>query len=259
MATSQPATTRRLSSLQAPNAHVGLGEKQEQTRKASPAFKAFAGSIGGLIEACCLQPMVRTPARAYYDFSRPSPTCHRCSYAITTSPKHLSTLPQDTIKTRMQLQPAKYTNILVSGGTIAREEGVRAMWKGLTPFATHLYCKYALRFGTNAFFQSLLADQNGKLDTGRRVLSGLGAGVVEALVIVTPFEVIKIRLQNQHGLDKSTLKYQGPIDALVKTVRNEVSPPAAFHSRSLRGVIHLGGSSNQWQSLWGIFIRSGGH
>jgi solute carrier family 25 citrate transporter 1 len=144
-------------------------------------------------------------------------------------------LPQDTIKTRMQLQPAKYTNILVSGGTIAREEGVRAMWKGLTPFATHLYCKYALRFGTNAFFQSLLADQNGKLDTGRRVLSGLGAGVVEALVIVTPFEVIKIRLQNQHGLDKSTLKYQGPIDALVKTVRNEVSPPAASIPKSFVG------------------------
>lgn len=128
----------------------------------------------------------------------------------------------DTIKTRMQLQPVKYPNILTTGATIAREEGVRSLWKGLTPFAAHLYSKYALRFGTNAFFQTALADKDGKLTTGRRVLAGLGAGVMEALVIVTPFEVIKIRLQNQHGLDKTKLKYQGPVDALVKTVKNEV-------------------------------------
>jgi solute carrier family 25 citrate transporter 1 len=39
---------------------------------------------------------------------------------------------------------------------------------------------------------------------------------------VTPFEVIKIRLQNQTGTDKVLLKYQGPVDAVVKTVKNEV-------------------------------------
>lgn len=96
---------------------------------------------------------------------------------------------QDTIKTRMQLNPALYPGIVSTGSTIARQEGVRALWKGLTPFATHLCLKYALRFGTNAGFQSLLADEHGKLNDTRRVLAGLGAGVTEALVIVTPFEV----------------------------------------------------------------------
>ena len=33
------------------------------------------------------------------------------------------------------------------------------MWKGLTPFATHLTLKYALRMGTNATYQSLLRDE----------------------------------------------------------------------------------------------------
>ena len=79
-----------------------------------------------------------------------------------------------------------------------------------------------MRFGTNAGFQGLLADKDGKLDTTRRILAGLAAGVTEALVIVTPFEVIKIRLQGQVGMDPSQLKYKGPIDAVVKTIKNEV-------------------------------------
>lgn len=79
-----------------------------------------------------------------------------------------------------------------------------------------------MRFGTNAGFQSLLADRDGKLDTTRRVLAGLAAGVTEALVIVTPFEVVKIRLQGQVGLDPSQLKYKGPVDAAVKTINTEV-------------------------------------
>lgn len=45
------------------------------------------------------------------------------------------------------------------GQTIIKEEGVRSLWKGLTPFATHLTLKYALRMGTNATYQSLLRDQ----------------------------------------------------------------------------------------------------
>jgi len=132
---------------------VGTRDEEEVTRKASPALKAMAGSVGGLMEACSLQPV-------------------------------------DTIKTRMQLNPALYPGIISTGSTIVKGEGVRSLWKGLTPFATHLYLKYALRFGTNAGFQSLLTDkETGKLNAPRRVLAGLGAGVTEALVIVTPFEV----------------------------------------------------------------------
>ena len=45
------------------------------------------------------------------------------------------------------------------GETVIKEEGVRALWKGLTPFAAHLTLKYALRMGTNATYQTLLRDQ----------------------------------------------------------------------------------------------------
>jgi len=45
------------------------------------------------------------------------------------------------------------------GSQIVEQEGVRSLWKGLTPFAVHLTLKYALRMGTNAFYQSLLRDK----------------------------------------------------------------------------------------------------
>ena len=55
--------------------------------------------------------------------------------------------------------PCSSAGIAHCGKTIIKEEGTRALWKGLTPFATHLTLKYALRMGTNAFYQKLLRDE----------------------------------------------------------------------------------------------------
>ncbi len=102
---------------------MGEGGEKKGHPHVSPAIKGFAGSIGGVAEACCLQPM-------------------------------------DVIKTRLQLDKVgKYTGIMQCGRTIANEEGVAALWKGLTPFATHLTLKYALRMGSNSVYQSMLRDE----------------------------------------------------------------------------------------------------
>ena len=118
-----------------------------------PYVKAAAGSLGGVMEACCLQPI-------------------------------------DVVKTRLQLdRSGAYRGIAHCGATVARAEGVRALWKGLTPFATHLTLKYALRLGSNAVLQSAFKDPaTGKVSAHGRLASGFGAGVIEALLIVTPFE-----------------------------------------------------------------------
>jgi hypothetical protein len=88
---------------------AGVLKKDEAPQVVPPFVKAAAGSFGGVMEACLLQPI-------------------------------------DTIKTRLQLDKAgKYNGIGHCGQTVIKEEGVRALWKGLTPFATHLTLKYALR------------------------------------------------------------------------------------------------------------------
>ncbi|KAK4278029.1 hypothetical protein QN277_015929 [Acacia crassicarpa] len=156
-------------------------------KKAIPPYmKAVSGSLGGVVEACCLQPI-------------------------------------DVIKTRLQLdRSGNYRGIVHCGTTVARTEGVRALWKGLTPFATHLTLKYALRMGSNALFQSAFKDsKTGKISGQGRVLSGFGAGVLEALVIVTPFEVVKIRLQQQKGLSPDLLKYKGPVHCARMIIKEE--------------------------------------
>lgn len=133
------------------------GEERREPRGGRPPIpayvKAAAGSLGGVMEACCLQPI-------------------------------------DVVKTRLQLDRAgAYRGIAHCGATVARAEGVRALWKGLTPFATHLTLKYALRLGSNAVLQSAFKDPGtGKVSAHGRLVSGFGAGVLEALLIVTPFE-----------------------------------------------------------------------
>ena len=54
----------------------------------------------------------------------------------------------------------------------------------------------------------MVALQDGKLTETRRMLSGFSAGITEAILIVTPFEVVKIRLQSQKGTSKATMKYK---------------------------------------------------
>lgn len=152
-----------------------------------PAYvKAISGSLGGVIEASCLQPI-------------------------------------DVIKTRLQLdRTGTYKGILHCGNTTIKTEGVPALWKGLTPFATHLTLKYALRMGSNSIIQLVFKDANsGKISDGGRFVSGFGAGIIEALAIVTPFEVVKIRLQQQKGLSQELLKYKGPIHCARLIVREE--------------------------------------
>ncbi|KZV39609.1 mitochondrial succinate-fumarate transporter 1-like [Dorcoceras hygrometricum] len=159
---------------------------QKSTKTIPPYMKAVSGSLGGVVEASCLQPI-------------------------------------DVIKTRLQLdRSSSYKGIVHCGTTIARNEGLRALWKGLTPFATHLTLKYALRMGSNAVLQSAVKDsETGNLSHYGRMVAGFGAGVLEALVIVTPFEVVKIRLQQQRGLSPELLKYKGPVNCARMIIREE--------------------------------------
>ncbi|MCO5569427.1 hypothetical protein L7F22_023139 [Adiantum nelumboides] len=168
------------------------GDRQQDTtghmRVATPpSVRAISGSLGGAIEACCLQPI-------------------------------------DSIKTRIQLDTSRqYTGIVSCGKTIVRDEGVRALWKGLTPYSTHLVLKHTMRMGSNAVLLGVLRDpKTGSLSYASRLVAGFGAGIAEALLIVTPCEVIKIRLQQQRGLSSSQLiKYRGPVNCAFTIVHEE--------------------------------------
>jgi solute carrier family 25 citrate transporter 1 len=76
--------------------------------------------------------------------------------------------------------------------------------------------------GSNAVFQTAFKDsETGHISNKGRLLSGFGAGVLEALIIVTPFEVVKIRLQQQKGMSHDDLKYKGPIHCAKTIIRQD--------------------------------------
>ncbi|GJN07346.1 hypothetical protein PR202_ga25170 [Eleusine coracana subsp. coracana] len=189
---SEPAVLTQPHQSPADEKHRHHEQQHRRRQHVPPVVKSAAGSLGGVVEACLMQ-------------------------------------PADVVKTRLQLDRAgaQYGgSVARCGAAVARGEGVPALWKGLTPFAAHLTLKYALRQGTNAQLLSLFRDPlTGDVSTAGHLASGLCAGVVEALLIVTPFEacVVKIRLQQQKGglSPADQLKYKGPIHCARTIVGQE--------------------------------------
>ncbi|KAF0692519.1 Aste57867_16413 [Aphanomyces stellatus] len=148
----------------------------------SPYVKMVAGMAGGVVEACVLQPL-------------------------------------DVTKTRLQLdRTGMYKGMWHCGKTIYETEGGLALYKGLTPFVMHLTLKYALRFGSFAWFKEKLGAAEGtKASNQVNFTAGLLTGCLESVLIVTPFEVIKTRMQKEIGKSKFT----GPVDCMQQVTRNE--------------------------------------
>lgn len=145
-------------------------------------IKTIGGIMGGVVEAFALQPL-------------------------------------DTIKTRVQLNMMPRMGPIAIAKHTIQHEGISALYKGTTPFLAHLTSKYALRFYVNEHYRQMLSTHSNMSDGTLSFVAGLGAGVTEAVLIVTPFEVIKTRLQQQIGI--TNLKYSGPIHCARTIITTE--------------------------------------
>ncbi|ODQ68499.1 mitochondrial succinate-fumarate transporter [Nadsonia fulvescens var. elongata DSM 6958] len=142
----------------------------DQTPKKNVAVDLIAGGFAGLMEAL---------------------SCH----------------PLDTIKVRMQLQgkardpSVRAAGFIKTGIEIARKESPLSLYKGLGAVVTGIVPKMAIRFTTYEYYKKLLTPIDSKIATWGVFLAGVGAGTTEAVLVVNPMEVVKIRLQAQrHSL-----------------------------------------------------------
>ncbi|KAI0444711.1 mitochondrial carrier [Xylaria telfairii] len=139
--------------------------------------------------------------------------------------------PLDTIKVRMQLsrrarQPgAPKRGFIKTGAEIVRRETPLGLYKGLGAVLTGIVPKMAIRFTSFEAYKQMLADkQTGTITGSGTFVAGLAAGVTEAVAVVTPMEVIKIRLQAQHHSMADPLdipKYRNAAHALYTVVKEE--------------------------------------
>lgn len=138
--------------------------------------------------------------------------------------------PLDTIKVRMQLsrrqrdKGAKRRGFIKTGMEIARKETPLGLYKGLGAVLTGIVPKMAIRFTSYEWYKQLLADSDGKVKGSANFMAGLMAGVTEAVAVVCPMEVVKIRLQAQHHSMSDPLdipKYRNAAHACFTVVKEE--------------------------------------
>lgn len=138
--------------------------------------------------------------------------------------------PLDTIKVRMQLSRrarapgAKRRGFVATGMDIARKETPLGLYKGLGAVLTGIVPKMAIRFTSYEWYKQLLAKENGQITASANFMAGLAAGVTEAVAVVCPMEVVKIRLQAQHHSMSDPLdvpKYRNAAHAAFTVVKEE--------------------------------------
>ncbi|KAI9891824.1 MAG: Mitochondrial 2-oxodicarboxylate carrier 2 [Vezdaea aestivalis] len=132
--------------------------------------------------------------------------------------------PLDVVKTRVQLQTGKgtgqdsYNGMVDCFRKIIKNEGFSRLYRGISAPILMEAPKRATKFAANDEWGKLYRKtfNTPQMTQQLSILTGASAGATEAIVVV-PFELIKIRLQDR----ASAGKYNGMIDAVVKTVKAE--------------------------------------
>lgn len=87
------------------------------------------------------------------------------------------------------------------GNRIIQKEGPLALYKGLGAVVSGIVPKMAIRFFSFELYKGFMAAPDGSNTFAQTFVAGLGAGITEAVMVVTPMDVVKIRLQAQrHSL-----------------------------------------------------------
>jgi len=120
---------------------------------------------------------------------------------ITGAVEILITFPTEYVKTQLQLDERmgasrRYSGPIDCVKKTMQSHGFRGLYRGLSVL---LYCaipKSAVRFGGFEEFKRHNVSPDGTLTAGRKLLCGMGAGIAEAILVVTPMETVKVRFIN---------------------------------------------------------------
>jgi len=124
--------------------------------------------------------------------------------------------PLDTVKTRVQNSKSNTFTIIKN---IYQKEGIKGYYRGLTAVYLSVIPKNAIRFSSFHYYNSIIHSN---------FLSGLLAGMTEAIMVVNPTEVCKIRIQTQYNSvrnPESVIKYKNIYQTIFLILKEEgISP-----------------------------------
>ncbi|OWZ77957.1 solute carrier family 25 (mitochondrial citrate transporter), member 1 [Cryptococcus neoformans Bt85] len=189
----------------------------------STTSKPFGGGVTG-------NRVAPPPPKATSGKEKVPLSTHLIAGGVAGLAEALACHPLDTIKVRMQLSKSrkakglKPLGFFATGRQIAARETPLGLYKGLGAVVSGIVPKMAIRFASFEMYKGWLSNPDGSISSKATFLAGLGAGATEAVAVVTPMEVVKIRLQaQQHSLaDPLDIpRYRNAAHAAFTIVREE--------------------------------------
>lgn len=162
----------------------------------------------------------------------------------------MAVCPLDVAKTRLQAQgtlQGKYRGILGTLRTIARDEGVRGLYRGLVPVVLGYFPTWMIYFSVyeraKRAYPAMLSPHGIDSEFVTHSLSAFTAGGVSTS-LTNPIWVVKTRLMLQTGDGHSTVAnetyYKGTLDAFRRMYKNEgLKVFASGLVPSLLGLVHV--------------------
>merc|ERR1712194_385271 len=135
--------------------------------------------------------------------------------------------PTEFVKTQLQLQAndvkaggtAKYSGVLDCAKKTVQTKGITGLYSGLTTLVVGSIPKAAVRFAAFNQMKSLMMKEDGSMTTLRNLGAGFSAGILEAVIAVTPMETVKTKLI--HDQNSAKPKYNGLIHGVTTMVKED--------------------------------------
>ncbi|XP_013403442.1 mitochondrial uncoupling protein 2 [Lingula anatina] len=207
----------------------------------------YGGLVAGLQRQMCFASVrigLYDHVKGYYHsfFNRPVSEPHigiRILAGVTTGALAVQIAqPTDVVKVRMQAQgngvlPKRYDSAFSAYKTIAKQEGIRGLWKGTIPNMTRNAVVNCCELVSYDIIKEKILDYDLMSDNMPcHFVSGFGAGFVTT-VIASPVDVVKTRFMNS---GKGT--YRGAFHCATKMLMEE--GPMAFYKGFTPSFLRLG-------------------
>ncbi|KAJ3281920.1 hypothetical protein HK104_011208 [Borealophlyctis nickersoniae] len=180
-------------------------------KKKNTAIHLFAGGVAGFSEAMTCHPLDTIKVRLQLRGER-----------VVKPPA--SVAGQALNAAAAEIAKPKRQNFISVGVQIVQKEGFLSLYKGLGAVVSGIVPKMAIRFSSFEYFKEKLAGKDGQSGAMGNFIAGLAAGTTEAVLVVTPMDVIKIRLQAQRHSMSDPLdvpKYRNAAHCAYVMIREE--------------------------------------
>ncbi|CAB9525836.1 Succinate/fumarate mitochondrial transporter [Seminavis robusta] len=242
-----------------------MSSTKEQNKKKNPLMHLVAGGCAGLVESSCCHPLdtIKTRMQLRRQATSVEKVVVKMRDSFMEPALRLKHSLQEPAGRFAAAEPGmarmsttttaggRVTQVVRTGGPstagttvaplgpvgtakrIIQREGFLALYKGLTAVYTGIVPKMAIRFVSFEQYKEILhtgkerAGLDGKVSpTLITFTAGLMSGLTEAIMVVTPAEVCKIRMQSQHHsmmdpVQKQHRKYTNVVQTAMVITREE--------------------------------------